>query len=768
MTRQILAIGEMNVAFTALPTGGGEDLYARRSEGKALQVALALCRLSVPCALSGVIYSDALGQAVYSDAEKAGIDVSKIVISEGHTGISVRDINGREMFCCPAKGMEKPSLGEEKISLRTDGVTYFSADSLQNEMYLMLYRAVACNRAQKDDVLILDCTGCTNMPEQQLLEKADVLCLDDQALRFYGMKSELLHGNTQAVVALEHEEVTIVTVQGTLEFPVVENMRTGKDSFGVVAVLYQIYAASMKRADLSHFFADISFVKTLARCIIAACRVPMDQGETLRNAILLAPEGTGQVLAFAQKKMDEMAPAVERSKWRLQYHIAAPSGWINDPNGLIQVDGVYHVFYQLHPFSPEWGPMYWGHVTSRDLAHWHHEPIALAPDQPYEAGCFSGSAVNDKGIITLLYTAHNDGNTIKECQCIARSHDGGRTFEKSPANPVLPHYPKDGSADFRDPKVWRQDGRWQMIIGSGKHRKGRALLYASADLEHWEYRGIMCESDGTQGVMWECPNFCTVDGRDVLIFSPMEMKKHKNVYSVGVFDNKIGKFTPACCRELDHGLNYYAAQIFEDEQKRTILIAWMDMWGADFPTQEDGWAGALTLPRVLHMRGDTLLQQPVPELTALRMECLQEGGFIVKKGENPLRELKGDCMEIFMRFDQASACSGFDLGLRSDAVSGRRALLRYDGQRKAFAMPHGLISEKEHVHLEYIPCEIRNGQIDVHIYVDKCSIEVFIDEGALCFTQRVYPSSEGVFYKLAADGLRVLEFEVWSLGNAFE
>lgn len=125
-------------------------------------------------------------------------------------------------------------------------------------------------------------------------------------------------------------------------------------------------------------------------------------------------------------------------------------------------------------------------------------------------------------------------------------------------------------------------------------------------------------------------------------------------------------------------------------------------------------------------------------------------------------------MEIFMRFDQASACSGFDLGLRSDAVSGRRALLRYDGQRKAFAMPHGLISEKEHVHLEYIPCEIRNGQIDVHIYVDKCSIEVFIDEGALCFTQRVYPSSEGVFYKLAADGLRVLEFEVWSLGNAFE
>ena len=638
MTRQILIVLEMNAAFTALHAGSdGEDVYARRPRGKSPQVATALCCLGVPCALSGVVYSDALGQALYSDAEKAGLDVSRMAVCEGRTGLGVCGTDGREIFYCPAMRTQKQLRDVEQLPQLAEGIVCFDADSLQNETCASLYLAAVSGGAQREDIVVLDCTDCTDMPERELLTQADVLCLDAQAARFYGGAPGLLRGGAQAAVILEHGCVIIATGESAVEFPSPESARLGEDAFGVAALLGQLYAADAKRVDLSGLFADASFAKALAQCITAARSVPANQSERLQNALFLASEGTGQMLAFAQKKMDEAALAVERSKWRLQYHIAAPSGWINDPNGLIQIDGVYHVFYQLHPFSPEWGPMYWGHATSRDLAHWRHEPIALAPDQPYEAGCFSGSAVNDNGVLTLLYTAHNDGNTIKECQCIARSHDGGRTFEKSPANPVIARYPKDGSADFRDPKVWRQGSRWQMAVGSGKHRKGRVLLYASDDLEHWDYRGVMCESDGTQGVMWECPNFCIVDGRDVLIYSPMEMKGHNNVYSVGVFDDLTGRFTPKGCRELDYGGNFYAAQVFEDEQGRVLLIAWMDRWGADFPTQEDGWAGALTLPRVLHMRGDTLLQQPAPELAELRCARLQHGGFTVKKGENPLR-----------------------------------------------------------------------------------------------------------------------------------
>jgi beta-fructofuranosidase len=204
----------------------------------------------------------------------------------------------------------------------------------------------------------------------------------------------------------------------------------------------------------------------------------MNQNETLRGDAAAAG----------------LAKTAQGSRWYPNYHIAAVGGWINDPNGLVRFGDRYHVFYQHHPYSPEGGPMHWGHVSSADLAHWRREPIALAPDQPYETGCFSGSAVDDNGTLTLIYTAHNDNCPVKETQCVARSTDGGRTFVKSPLNPVIPMYPAEGAPDFRDPKVWRQGDRWLLVAGTVHEGRGAAVLYESRDLERWDYRGVLCES----------------------------------------------------------------------------------------------------------------------------------------------------------------------------------------------------------------------------------------------------------------------------------
>lgn len=154
--------------------------------------------------------------------------------------------------------------------------------------------------------------------------------------------------------------------------------------------------------------------------------------------------------------------------------------------------------------------MHWGHAVSDDLHHWEHLPIALAPSEVYEGpgdacGCFSGSAIEHDGRLVLMYTGHSPSHSPKETQNIAASEDG-ITFNKSPDNPVILAFPPEGSAECRDPRIWKHDGFFYAVVGTTKDATGKVLLYRSADLAHWEYLGIPVQSDGTQGEMWECPD----------------------------------------------------------------------------------------------------------------------------------------------------------------------------------------------------------------------------------------------------------------------
>lgn len=447
-------------------------------------------------------------------------------------------------------------------------------------------------------------------------------------------------------------------------------------------------------------------------------------------------------LELANETVAAGAEAVRNSPYSLRYHITAPCGWINDPNGLVRIDGRYHVFYQHFPYASHWGPMHWGHVTSEDLAHWHHEPVALAPDKPYEKGCFSGSAVNDNGTLTILYTADHPDNPIRETQCLVRSFDGGKTFVKSDLNPVIPCYPEGCTADFRDPKVWKQDGRWQMVCGTSHNGNGCVVLYTSDDLEHWEYRGIMAESDGTMGFMWECPNFCRVDGQDILMISPMGMEGHKNIAIFGKFDCEAGRMTIDHWQDLDIGEHYYACQVMEDGD-RTILFSWMNMWDTPDPSKEHGWCGALTVPRVLSVRDGKLLQSPVPELEALRGELLISGGC-----PNCVKKLSGDCVELKIGMTEGS----FSL------LSGETELLKVTvgGGQASFALANGKTVSA--------PLTLACENPGLHIFVDRSCIEVFVNGGEVSFTERVFPT-EGAFAYRASGSINA---DAWTVKNAFE
>lgn len=288
-------------------------------------------------------------------------------------------------------------------------------------------------------------------------------------------------------------------------------------------------------------------------------------------------------LSRAQISVDTAAKTM-KGIHQQRYHFMAPAYWINDPNGCIFFEGKYHLFYQHNPYAPVWGAMHWGHAVSKDLVHWEHLPIALAPSEPYddhpEGGVFSGSAVYHEGVLSVFYTGTtNYGAGFVQTQCLAESRDGGVTFEKYSGNPVINELPPDASPDFRDPKVLRVEDMWYMIIGSSEGSgawhggDGCVQMYRSGDLKNWSYCGVIARSNGKLGSMWECPDLFRLGEKWVLIFSPMLCGARKTVYQVGEMDFDNVRFTCESQVKIDWGCEYYAPQSLRDQQERAILIA---------------------------------------------------------------------------------------------------------------------------------------------------------------------------------------------------
>jgi beta-fructofuranosidase len=463
-------------------------------------------------------------------------------------------------------------------------------------------------------------------------------------------------------------------------------------------------------------------------------------------------------------------------RYRLGYHIMAPANWINDPNGLVQYKGDYHVFYQHHPYSTKWGPMHWGHVKSRDLVHWKHLPIALAPDTPADCdGCFSGSAVVDGNELNLIYTGNlfddEEKTEVDQVQNRAFSTDGIH-FQKDPLNPVIPKHPECGSGDFRDPKVWKHGHDWYLVAGTSHDKVGKVVLYRSPDLRHWTYAGIIGQSEGNQGYMWECPDFYELDGKYVLMCSPQgieaEGDRYQNLYQtgyfVGDFDYATGKFTHGGFTELDNGHNFYAVQSFKDDRGRRIAIGWMNMWESPMPEQQDGWAGALTLPRELHLSEKGKMRMtPVDELKQLRVKRMLTLSSVEVSGTQAFPDLTDELLEIEATFDLiASNADTFGLKLRTGKTE--ETVIRYDVRERQLILDRSKSGQGVDDGFRRALLSESN-QLKLHIYLDRSSVEIFADDGETVMTSRIYPTEEnnGVLL-FAGDGqVSVKEMSAWRL-----
>ncbi len=416
------------------------------------------------------------------------------------------------------------------------------------------------------------------------------------------------------------------------------------------------------------------------------------------------------------------------------YHFLPPGNWMNDPNGPIFYQGRHHLMYQYAPdVADGWGVKYWGHAVSDDLVHWEHLPIALSPDETAgdHDGCWSGSAaLDDDGTPTLLYTGVHP-----QVQCIARSRDGMRTWDKPACNPVIANPPEGIDAkNFRDPCPWREDDGWYMVIGSGVEGVGgRALLYRSQDLMDWEYLHPLCEGvEAETGAMWECPDFFALGDRHVLLISTLG----EQLYFIGEYDRRTHRFIPESEGRIGGGICYYAAKSYADGDGRRILWGWLRERRDRDAQIAAGWSGAMSLPQELTMLpGGRLGIEPVREVQSLRSAAL------VDDAASDLSSVAGDALEIELEAEVAGDAA-VELSVRCTPDGGEQTVVRYDGAARTIEldMTRSSVGKGVELALHSRPLELTVGEaLRLRVFVDRSVIEVYAN-GRECLVGRVYPT----------------------------
>lgn len=462
-----------------------------------------------------------------------------------------------------------------------------------------------------------------------------------------------------------------------------------------------------------------------------------------------------------------------QEKYRPQIHFTPAEHWMNDPNGMVYYEGEYHLFYQHYPEASVWGPMHWGHAISKDLVHWEHQPIALAPDSL--GYIFSGSAVvdwkNTSGFgtpdnppLVAFFTYHNPEiekakRIDVESQGVAYSVDKGRTWTKYANNPVVKN---PGIRDFRDPKVfWHEEtGKWIMSLASGQV----IHFYSSPDCKQWEFMSEFGNGYGCHDGVWECPDLfpLKVKGTDetrwVLIVNINPggpAGGSATQYFVGDFDGRSFRSDQQKTLWMDYGKDNYAGVTWSDAPDgRRILIGWMNNWQYAGAKPCITWSGAATLPRELGLVKDgplyLLTSEPVREVQALRGETFTiepqpvEKSILLSDGFDFAKAP----VEIKLTFDQKentkiSFASRY--GVRLKNRQGEYITIGYDNVDKLFYVDRtnavGEVFSDQFASIHSCPYIVNTPETEWTLLVDVSSVEFFTAGGRVVFTDVFYPSS---------------------------
>ncbi|MGN0252318.1 MAG: glycoside hydrolase family 32 protein [Oliverpabstia sp.] len=492
---------------------------------------------------------------------------------------------------------------------------------------------------------------------------------------------------------------------------------------------------------------------------------------------------TSQTLREAREYEETYEKRISTEE-RPAFHLSTRVGWLNDPNGFSYYEGKYHLFYQYHPYNPYWGPMHWGHAVSEDLLHWKYLPAALAPDQSYDRdGCFSGSAIAlPDGRQLLMYTGvkripQEDGEFRDEqTQCLAVGD--GLDYVKYEKNPVLDE--KDipegcSKADFRDPKMWRnEDGTYSCIVANRpEDGSGQILLYTSRNGFDWEFKSVLNANHNRFGLMWECPDLFELDGKWVLLTSPQDMLPEGFEYHngngtlclIGDYNKENDTFMEQHDQSIDYGIDFYAPQTVLTPDGRRVMIAWMQNWDTSrLHPQETRWFGQMTLPRELSIKNGRLYQTPLRELEELRCNKV-EYRDIVFADTIKLDGVEGrriDMEILISPVDEDNLYKKFAVRFAQDnryhtAVSFRpyESILKVDRKFSG--------SRRAAIHQRRSQVRSENGKIKLRMILDRFSAEIFVNDGEQVMTITMYTDQTANGISFFADGIVKMDIVKYNL-----
>ncbi|MDE6661663.1 MAG: glycoside hydrolase family 32 protein, partial [Anaeroplasmataceae bacterium] len=492
--------------------------------------------------------------------------------------------------------------------------------------------------------------------------------------------------------------------------------------------------------------------------------------------------------------------------YRNQLAYSAKEGWNNDPNGLIYVNGKYHMYYQYNwdhnTSSTEmvWGNMSWGHATSKDLVHWEEQPVAIPAYQGEYNMMFSGSAVydekNSSGLFEMVDGTLKEGHGIvailtqpaaMQRQILAYSLDEGKSFQIYGEILSGNNEGSLGDDEFRDPKVFWSEAhqKWLMVVGGGAVR-----MYSSTNLKEWEYLG-------QTGFWGECPDLScyTVDGelKYALVMSPEDKpNSHKfnqtsrdetfypaEYYTVGEL-NEEGLFVSSQpLKRLSEGLDSYAFQSFNNSPDGKVYgLSWSACWKnvdsyKDFRrTHNGGLTIACEMNLVEDSTGYTLTRKPVSQFEDLRQDKLFEYNDVLKKGVNALKDVTADIADLELEFDfSKSDANEIQLELRKSIAE--KVMLTYNKDTKEFVFDRtesSLLAENTPYYnwKNVIPnVDLKEDKLTLRILLDRAFISVFIQDGEHSLFSAIFPSAISNEMSLKADADINVKANAWKMGSIY-